>query len=275
MFRYRKPLYISLCILFIFAGYISISIFYKYILSYVESKVIPEVAKNAGIDDLRINVRSAGLFGAEIASLRFGKESDAPSIDSVIIDYDPIGLYNKFIKKAVISGVEIECEFTDGKIKIRGFDLNRFISNLQAGSRLSTDRPKTLPFGSIELRNSIFVLQLKDKRIRLPAELEIIPSDQNRSLIDCRLSLYPGDHEITLTSVVDLNKIESVISISSKDLPFNRFSDFAMLVPGISLSGSADISARAGLQFFPFKISSASCVITSNNLGISYNEFKL
>ena len=275
MYRYRKPLYIILCILFIFAGYISISIFYKYILSYVESKVIPEVAKNAGIDDLHINVRSAGLFGAEIASLRFGKESGAPSIDSVIIDYDPIGLYNKFIKKAVISGVEIECEFTEGKIKIRGFDLNRFISNLQAGSRPSTDRPKTLPFGSIELRNSIFVLQWKDKKIRLPAELEIIPSDQNRSLIDCRLSLYPRDHEITLTSVVNLDKNESVISISSKDLPFNRFSDFAMLVPGMSLSGAADISARAGLQLSPFKISSASCVITSNNLGMSYNDLKL
>ncbi|MFH1977628.1 MAG: YdbH domain-containing protein [Pseudomonadota bacterium] len=275
MSRYRKPLYIILCILFIFAGYISISVFYRYILSYVESKVIPEVAKNAGIDDMRINVRSAGLFGAEIASLRFGKESGAPSIDSVIIDYDPIGLYNKFIKKVVINGVEIECEYTDGKIRIRGFDLNRFISNLQTGSKPSTDRPKTLPFGSIQLRNLIFVLQWKDKKIRLPAELEIIPGVQNRSLIDCRLSLYPRDNEITLTSVVDLDKNKSVISISSKDLPLNRFSDFAVLVPGMSLSGSTDISASAGLQFSPFKISSASCVITSNNLGISYNDFKL
>jgi len=271
MSRYRKPLYIILCILLVFAGYISITIFYKYILSYVESKVIPEVAKNAGIDDMHINVRSAGLFGAEIASLRFGKEPGAPSIDSVIIDYDPVGLYNKFIKKVVVSGVEIGFEFADGKIKIRGFDLNRFISNLQAGSEPSKDRPKTLPIGSVELRNLIFVLQWKDKKIRLPAELEIIPSDQNRSMINCRLSLYPRDREITLTSVVNLDKNTSVISISSKDLPFSRFSDFATLVPGMSLSGAADISAKAGLQFSPFKISSASCVITSNNLGISYN----
>jgi len=275
MSRYRKPLYIILFILFVFAGYISISIFYKYILSYVELKVIPEVAKNAGIDDMRINVRSAGLFGAEIASLRFGKEPGAPSIDSVIIDYDPLGLYNKFIKKAVISGVEIECAFTDGKIKIRGFDLNRFISNLQAKNQPVTDRPKTLPFGSIELRNSIFILQWKDKKIRLPAELEIIPSAQNRSLVNCRLSLYPRDREITLTSVINLDKDESVLSISSKDLPFNRFSDFVMLVPGMSLSGVADISARAELRFSPFKISSASCVISSNNFGISYNDIKL
>ncbi|MBU1712739.1 MAG: hypothetical protein KKD47_06490, partial [Proteobacteria bacterium] len=275
MSRYRKPLYIILCILFIFAGCIAIPIFYKYILSYVESKVIPEAAKNAGIDDMLINVRSAGLFGAEIASLRFGKEPDAPSIDSVIIDYDPIGLYNKFIKKAVISGVEIECEFIDGKIKIRGFDLNRVISNFQAKSRPEKERSKTLPFGSIELRNSIFVLQLKDRKIRIPVELEIIPSNQNRSLIDCRLSLYPGDHEITISSVVDLDKNKSIISISSKELPFNRFSEFSMLVPGLSLSGAADISAKAGMKFSPFEISSASCVITSNNLGISYNDLKL
>lgn len=275
MSRYRKSLYIILCIFFLFAGYISISVLYRYILSYVESKVIPEVAKNAGIDDMRVDVRSAGLFGAEIASMRFGKDPGAPSIDSVIIDYDPIGLYNKFIKKAVISGVEIECEFADGKIKIRGFDLNRFISNLQDKNQPSTDRPKTLPFGSIELRNSIFVLKLKDKKIRLPAEFEIIPSDKNRNMIDCRLSLYPRDHEITLTSVVNLDKNESVISVNSKDLPFSRFSDFTKLVPGMSLSGAADISARAGLQFSPFKISSASCVITSNDLGISYNDLKL
>ena len=191
MSRYRKPLYIILCILFVFAGCTAIPIFYKYIISYVESKVIPEVAKNAGIDDMHINVRSAGLFGAEIASIRFGKEPGAPSIDSVIIDYDPIGLYNKFIKKAVISGVEIECEFTDGKIKIRGFDLNRFISNLKAKNEPSTDRPKTLPFGSIQLRNSIIVLQWKDKKIRLPAELEIIPSNQNRSLHRLQAEFIP------------------------------------------------------------------------------------
>jgi len=275
MSRYRKFLYIILCILFVFAGYISISVFYKYILTYVESKVIPEVAKNAGIDDLRINVRSAGLFGAEIASLRFGKEPGAPSIDSVIIDYNPIGLYNKFIKKAVITGVEIECEFTDGKIRIRGFDLNRFILNFQDKNRPSADRPKTLPFGSIQLRNSVFVLKWKDKKTRIPAEVEIVPGVQNRSLIDCRLSLYPRDHELIFKSVVNLDKNESVISISSKGLPFNRFSDFATLVPGTSLSGETDISANAGLQFSPFKILSASCVITSNNLGISYKDIKL
>ncbi|MFO7665657.1 MAG: YdbH domain-containing protein [Desulfobacterales bacterium] len=275
MSRYRKSLYITLCILFVFAGYISISVFYKYILSYVESKVIPEVAKNAGIDNLRINVRSAGLFGAEIASLRLGKEPGAPSIDSVILDYNPIGLYNKFIKKAVISGVEIECEFTEGKIRITGFDLDCFISNLRDKNRPSADRPKAIPFGSIELRNSVFVLKWKDKKTRFPAELEIIPGVQNRGLIVCRLSLYPRDHELTLNSVVNLDKNESVISINSKGLPLNRFSDFAMLVPGMSLSGETDVSANAGLQFSPFKISSASCVITSSNLGISYNGIKL
>jgi len=275
MSRYRKPLYITLCILLVFAGYLSISILYKYILSYVESKVIPEIAKKAGIEDMLINVRSAGLFGAEIASIRFGKEPGAPSIDSVILDYDPIGLYNKFIKKAVISGVEIECEYTDGKINIRGFDLNRFISNFQTKNQPKTDRPKTLPFGSIILRNLILVLQLEDKRIRLPAELEIFPSVQNRSLIDSRLILYPKDHEITITSVVNLDKNESVISASSKGLPFNRFFDYAMIVPGFSLSGAADISAKAGLQFSPFKILSASCVITANNFRISLNELIL
>lgn len=275
MSRYRKPIYIILLILFVFAGCFSISIFYKYILTYVESKVIPEIAKKAGIDDMHIDVRSAGLFGAEIASIRFGKEPGAPSIDSVIIDYDPIGLYNKFIKKAVISGVEIGFEFADGKIKIRGFDFNRLISNLQNGSEPSTDRPKTLPFGSIELRNSIFVLQLKGKKIRLPAEFEIIPSDKNRSLINCRLSLYPRDNEITITSVVDFDKNKSVISVSSKGLPLNRFSVFATLVPEMSLSGAADISGSAGLQFSPFKISSASCVINSNNLEISYKGLML
>jgi hypothetical protein len=275
MSRYRKPLFIILCILFVFAGCISIPVFYKYILSYVEKKVLPEVAKNAGIDDMSINVRSAGLFGAEIASVRFGKEPGAPSIDSVIIDYDPIGLYNKFIKKAIISGVEIECEFTEGKVRIRGFDLNRLISKLQSGNRPPEDRPKTLPFGSIELRNSVFVLQLKDKKMRFPVELEIIPDKQNRSLIDFRMHLYPRDHEITLTSAVDLDKNKSIISVSSKGLPFSRFSGFATLVPGISLTGEADISAKAGLEFSPFKILSASCVISSNNLGISYNDLKL
>jgi hypothetical protein len=259
----------------IFAGYLSGSALYRYILSYVESKVIPEIARNIGIDNMHVDVKCAGLFGAEIASLRFGKETGAPSIDSIKIDYDPIGLYNSFIKKAVISGVKIGCEITDGKIKIRGFDLDRFTSNLQTKSPPSKDLPKSLPFGRIDIRDSVIELQLKDKRLNLPADLSIIPDSRKRSRMDCRLVLYPRDHEITVLSSVNLDEKRSTLLISSKDFAFGRFSDFAAIIPEVTLSGSADITARAEFEFSPFKISSASCVITSKDLGMSYNDFKM
>ncbi|MGD9384867.1 MAG: YdbH domain-containing protein, partial [Desulfobacterales bacterium] len=54
-----------------------------------------------------------------------------------------------------------------------------------------------------------------------------------------------------------------------------RLADFANLIPGLILSGEADISGKASLQFSPFKISSASACCEFLNTEIAYNNFKL
>lgn len=276
MSRYRKPLYIILCLLIFFAGYISLSFFHIFILNYVESKLLPETAKEIGIDNFRCKIQSAGLFGADIAYISAGQDFlSAPSIDSVRIEYDPIRLYKKYIKKIVISGVRIECEFNNGKFNIRGFDWENFVSALRSKKRTSSESVKSFPVGCIEARNVTLISHWENRTIRVPLEIKVFPHNGKRTLLGCDLRLYPRDGEIKVSSDINMDTQEINISLDSKPLPFERFSDFTHLIPGISASGSAAITGNAHLNISPFKISSAACSVAVYDLNAVYNGIDL
>ncbi|MFH2044920.1 MAG: YdbH domain-containing protein [Pseudomonadota bacterium] len=274
--RYRKTLYIILCLLIFFTGYISITYFYKFILNYVESKLLPETAKEIGIDNLRFKIQKAGLFGADIAYISTGRDNiDSPSIDSLHIEYDPIGLYKKYIKKVVINGVRIECEFNNGKFNIRGFDWQNFIRALQSKKSTPSENIKSFPVESIELRNSTISAHLKNQNIDIPIDLKIVPHNINKSLIDCLLNLYPRDTHIKIASKINLDTNQAEIFFGTKQISFERFSDFSSFIPDTTISGSADIDGKMQIKLSPFKISSMSCSTSAYNLSASYNNINL
>jgi len=270
--RYRKSLYVILCILIFIAGYISISFFYKFIINYVETKLVPDTAKEIGIDNLRFKIQSAGLFGADIAYISAGKDfANLPSIDSIHIEYDPVGLYKKYIKKIVINGVSIECGFNNEKFDIRGLDLQNIILSLQSKKSAPSESMKSFPVGSIEAKNVTVISHIENQTIRIPLEIKILSHDGNRNLISCDLRLYPRDGEIKVLSDINLDTKKIDISFDSMPYSFERFSDFIHLIPDIHISGSAAVKGNAHINLSPFKISSLSCSAALHDLNASYN----
>lgn len=110
----RKFVGFSLSFALIFLILFCVLIFgYFYIPIYVESTLIPELAKKARIPYYTCDVRRIGFLGADFDSVRIKTETNTSlSIDSVQIDYSIKGLYNKKIRRAVLSGIELFCEYT-------------------------------------------------------------------------------------------------------------------------------------------------------------------
>ena len=79
-----------------------------YLPFYLETRIIPQLATDAGISDLAVNVRSIGFNGADLADLRFGSpDHPALVIRSVQVDYSPRSLYQRKIDKITLSGIDL------------------------------------------------------------------------------------------------------------------------------------------------------------------------
>ena len=251
---------------------------------YVESKLIPEIAHKAGIRDYACDVRRIGFFGADLGSVRIGNDKNpALSIASVQIDYSPKGLYKKEIKRAVLSGIELFCEYKNGEFRIREFDLKPILAQLQSSRKTapsSTDAARTISIARLEIRNAVVIFEFKEKSLRLPIELEIVTgtTDQGTSdgdVLESILRLYPRGQEIIFSANIYMGKKQILLGFDATSVHFERFADFAKQIPGLTISGKADINGKASIQFSPFKISSASTRCQFINTEIDYNHFKL
>jgi hypothetical protein len=262
----------------------TLTVLYFYLPTYIESKLIPEIAHNAGVEFYACDVRRIGFFGTDLGSVRIGNDKNpALSIASVQIDYSPGELYKKEIKKVMLSGIELFCEYKDQEFKIRELDLKRFIAQLESSKKTSsssTSPLETLWIRRLVVRNAVVVFEYKGKTLRLPIELEIVPGKTDQStgegeIIECVLKVYPGDQEVVFAANIHVKKKQVLLKFDATSIRIEKFADFVNLTPGLILSGKADINGEASVQFSPFKISSAWACCEFLNTEIAYNHFNL
>jgi len=195
---------------------------YFYLPTYIESKFIPEIADKTGVRFYTCDVRRIGFFGTDLGSVRIGNNKNpALSIASVQIDYSPRELYKKKIKRIVLSGIELFCEYKNGEFKIRQFDLNILLTKLQSSKKptpSSTSSLETISIRRLEVRNAVVVFEYKEKTLRLPIELEIVTGKTDLKMpegemLECILRLYPGVQEIVFAANIHMEKKTSSFRI--------------------------------------------------------------
>ncbi|MCP4104913.1 MAG: hypothetical protein GY749_05160 [Desulfobacteraceae bacterium] len=264
----RKLTYLFLC-LFFSAIILFISIFFC-IPVYVNSRLIPKLAKNSAISGLECKLRSVGLFGADLGSFQISDgKNTAVSVRSVQIDYSPKQLLKKHIKKILFTGIEFNFKLRHGQITIPGLDLDKVVS--LPPSETGSNPP--ISVGSIEVRNSAVICEWNGKIYRLPVEIDIVPQNREWTQLQCRLRCYPRGQEIVATADMRNKKIK--LKIYSTPLHLERFADFTNLVPGLFLSGNAAINISADLELDPFKLSSVSGSCEFRNNSAAYRNIAL
>ncbi|MEA1946880.1 MAG: YdbH domain-containing protein, partial [Thermodesulfobacteriota bacterium] len=281
----RKLLGLGFSFLLVFLIlFCTLTCLYFYIPTYMEFKLIPEIADKSGVRFYSCDVRRIGFYGTDLGSVRIGNDNNpALSIASVQIDYSPGELFKKKIKKVMLSGIELFCEYKNQEFRIRQLDLNTLFTKLQSSKKTvpsSTDSLQTLSIGRLEIRNAVVVFEYKGKTLRLPIELEIVPgkTDQNTwegEVLECILRLYPGGQKIVFAANIHMKKEQVLLGFDTTSIHLGRFADFANLIPGLILSGEVDINGQASFQFRPFRISSASACCEFIDTEIVYNNFRL
>jgi hypothetical protein len=109
--------------------------FFIYTPGYLESKIMPDLMKKAGINLFSLHVRNVGISGAELSDVRFGDGILAGiEIDSIRIDYSPLGLFHRKIEGVVLSGISIPLEYRDKSFSIKGLNFKNAGDGASAAS---------------------------------------------------------------------------------------------------------------------------------------------
>ncbi|MBT8366122.1 MAG: hypothetical protein KJP23_15595, partial [Deltaproteobacteria bacterium] len=242
---------------------------YFYLPFYLESKIIPQLAVEAGLSDFAVNVRNIGFFGADLGTLRLGRpQNPALVIRSVQVDYTPRSLYQQKIEKITLSGIELHGALANGQFKLRGVDIEKVMAGAQSQDESTPASNKTSPLVSLEkleIRNSRINIKYNDQYYRLPFECDIVPRDPEFNLLDGVAFLYPRGEKITATVKLNRSQRRAALNIESETLDLGRFADITSRVADISMSGEIALQGKANILWAPFRLSALNASLMLRN----------
>lgn len=252
-------------------------IFFVFFLpGLIESSVLPKVFQKTGIQ-VACNVRRIGIAGADLGNLHIGDTNKTPiSVGSIQLDYSPLSLLEKRVDGITISGLEVTGEIVDGNFVIPGLDWQGLLANRtpdeQAAKAPTGDHQSSFTIGSFKIQNALLTCSFRGQVYRLPFNLSVVTKDGMWDSLECCLTLYPHEQEVTLSSQISLSHKAVSLKFRSHAFQLDKLTDIAQYLPGLVLSGAADIEGDATIQLEPFKISKLAVTCELNNTQIQYNQ---
>jgi len=277
MARFLKAshIVIALMAILILIG-IGLALVYASLPAYLEKHLLPRLAADAGLDEIDLEVRRVGLFGADLARIRIGKASGPGLLlDSVQIDYTPGGLLNKTIQRVTVSGVELNFEYRDGRLKLdEGLSAALGLQPAQAGKR-AQKASVALPFKRLMLRQSSIRLKANGRIFSVPFKLDLTPDEGSSDRMTADALFWPRDQLVGATVKTDLEAGRAHIRMTAEAVQLNAFADLAEPLSGLHLGGAVKIEGSLNLALAPFKISGADAIIEWSGGGIQFRKMRI
>jgi hypothetical protein len=252
---------------------------YFFLPHYLESRVIPQLLAKTGFSNFAFKVRHLGIYGTELGALRIGSEKKpALIVRSVHVDYAPQKLFQKQIKRIILSGIELYGEFKDGKFSLGSVDFDQILTKLQSSrtSMPESGRNTTPIFlGKLEIRSAVIIITTDDGTHRLPFDIVVTPDKKDFSHLNLQASMYPRGELILAEARIDLRQQQVAAELSAASLDLNRFSDLVQTASDAVLSGRLDLKITANLQLAPFKVSSLVAAAELQKYNIRFNNVRL
>jgi len=266
---------------FLFGLVLTLSLFaciYFYLPIYLESTLLPELARNAGIQHFTAAIQELNFFSTRIHGIRIGNEDRSPlEIDSIQVDYTPSKLFSYHVDKIVFSGLALTCEYKDNIFRIRGLDLEKLLASFQnQKSPPPSDNPRpSFSIGRVDIHHGLINFIIHNQCISVPVDLQIVPEPGNFHSFTVILELTPRDQIMNLTAKIDIEK--HFISIDFHTLGFRPevFSDIIQTIPGLIVSGVADLKGNVQVELSPFSLTSIHMTSLLTHADIGFGNLRL
>jgi hypothetical protein len=240
----------------------------------LESRIVSILKKDAGISKFTLKLRELDLSGADLGPLCLGsRQNPALIIHSIQVDYSPQELYQKKIRAIVVNGVELYTEFKNGRLGLRGFDLEKLFNQLQAVyAKSKTTDDRSLPSfpQRIEINSATLICEINEQTYRIPFEMVTMAQDQAAPILNVLVHLYPRGQAIKISARADLARKRLAAQLAADRLSLLQFADILAPVAGLRVAGIAELDASADFILNPFSIASIRGQVKGSALSVSY-----
>jgi len=275
----RKIAYpVLVCLLLILSSLGFLYLISNFLPDFLESKIASSFKKNAGFVDFALDLQELDLEGASLGALRVGPpQNPALVIHSLHIAYSLKEIYQKKIKKITASGVEIYCEYENGKLGFRNLDFGQLLKQLQSipdRDANGTDQPSLHLPERIEIRNGMLIGRVDGKIDRIPFEIDAGRIESTSTVLKSSVRLYPRGQLIEASGHFDLEKKQVSVQATTDNLDLLRFADIIERIEGLHVSGLADLELNVDLQLAPFVVSAAVVRLQGDPIDIRYKNLQ-
>jgi len=252
---------------------------YFYLPFYLESKIIPQLAADAGLSDFSVSVRNIGFFNADLGTLRIGPpDNPALVIRSVQVDYSPQSLYQRKIKNVALSGIELHFGLSNDRFELQGVDIEKILAGQPEQTKTAPQKNSTEPpviLERLEIRDSRVIISNNDQNYRIPFELDIVPRDPAYEKLDIAAYLYLRGEKLKASATINRSQRRVLLNIDSAPINLERFADIATRAAGLSVSGDMTLQAKADVQWEPLQVSSFNAALILQRSNIRGDGFQL
>jgi hypothetical protein len=259
------PIICFLLLILIGAGLLFLT---SYILpDFLESKIISIFKKDGAITDLALDFHELDLDGANLGSL----------IRSIHIDYSPAGIYQKKIERISANGVEVYGELINGRFGLRGFDLEKFLAQLEpAGTEKKVSDDQQYPYfpQRIEINNGTLIWILDEITYRVPFEMNLVQEENAAHNLKANVRLYPRGQAVHISAHIDLEQNRIASQFVAEELDLLRFADIFKPLNGLRLAGLASLEAKVDMQLKPFTVSSIAGRLKGSVINVGYKNLE-
>ncbi len=239
------------------AAWVSLSVL---VPLYLESRLIPEMARKYGLDAKAVQIQRLGLWGAELGPFELeGDNTSVVRIAAVRIDYSPFTLMTGQVKGIAIAGVRVVLRLTPEGLVIPGLKLPDR-EPIEGPPKGFPDLGALLPVGleTVRLTESEIVILGKDGPRTIALEATLACGRLHQGILTGHGELAMGGNAVVAGGQLDQGANRVSFSIDSSTLLLDTLADMVELPPGMTLAARAELKGRARFQLTPLKFKSVS-----------------
>jgi hypothetical protein len=225
----------------------------------IAENTIRDYARRFGIEGLHLDVQQLTPWRADVHGLRVDRPDSrtALRLDSLVVDYSPLGLKAQVIDSIKLSGLYLRLERTPDGWKIAGLPPRLAPA---VDSRTGNSRPPPSwgwRFNHLEIISSQLDIQLENRQVRIPFEFQMQATDTRRERFQGRLDCRPWDQAMTADLNLDLAQGHLALDGAAARLNLQRLSQALDTTPDFRLKGTLAASGGARFGLAPFSLDAA------------------
>ncbi len=224
---------------------------------YVQGRLIPRLSAEFGLRPADIQVRRIGLWGSDLGPIRLlADDAQVIGIAAVQIDYTPLSLLRGEIKGLSIGGLGIRIKVSSDGTSIAGVRIPTTSATSENGVA-DLDLSSLLPIelGRLDIVQSFLILELQDRRYRIPFDLELETGALGSGRLKGRMDAEIIGNPLTFIGSVDQRTDLALLELKAAGFRLDGLGTFLPGPQPVQLTGLMDIDGTAsfGLRDFDLR----------------------